>query len=104
MRKDEDHKDQVIERRDKPDVSRRNFITKAAIGAGATAASMLGTAKVTAASEAPEVVRPIKIPDEFALAAKAPLKKADFPMTGAELFARVCKRGACGVILRCAVA
>jgi thiamine pyrophosphate-dependent acetolactate synthase large subunit-like protein len=84
-----------------PDVSRRNFITKAAIGAGATAATMLGTAKVSVASDAPDGARPIKIPDEFALAANAPLRKADFPMTGAEVFARVCKEEGLGALFCC---
>ena len=57
MRKDEAQKDQAIQRRAKPDASRRNFITKAALGAGATAASMLATTKIAGASEAPEVAR-----------------------------------------------
>src|SRR5258705_1520600 len=83
------------------DVSRRNFITKAAIGAGATAATMIGTAKVSLASDAPDGARPIKIPDEFALAANAPLKKADFPMTGAEVFARVCKEEGLSALFCC---
>jgi len=83
-----------------PDVSRRNFITKAAIGASATAATMLGTSNVARAS-APDEARPIKIPDEFALAAKAPLKKADFPMTGAEVFARVCKEEGLAALFCC---
>ena len=38
MPKDDAPRKQETERRAKPDVSRRNFITKAAIGAGATAA------------------------------------------------------------------
>ncbi len=75
--------------------------TKAAIGAGATAATMLGTAKVSLASDAPDGARPIKIPDEFALAANAPLKKADFPMTGAEVFARVCKEEGLAALFCC---
>ena len=83
------------------DVSRRNFITKAAIGAGATAATMIGTAKVSLASDAPDGARPIKIPDEFALAANAPLRKADFPMTGAEVFARVCKEEGLAALFCC---
>jgi thiamine pyrophosphate-dependent acetolactate synthase large subunit-like protein len=35
--------------------------------------------------------RPIKVPDEFAQAAKATLSPASFPMTGAQVFARLCK-------------
>jgi thiamine pyrophosphate-dependent acetolactate synthase large subunit-like protein len=89
------------EQRAEPDVSRRNFITKAAIGAGATAATMLGTHASSAASEAPDAAPPIKIPDEFALAAKVAPKKAEFPMTGAEVFARVCKEEGLGALFCC---
>src|SRR5215471_9955758 len=76
---------------DSPAVSRRSFMTKAAVGAGATAATLLGRAKIASASDSSDSTRAIKIPDEFAQAASAPIKKADFPMTGAEVFARVCK-------------
>jgi hypothetical protein len=67
----------------KPDVTRRNFITKAAIGAGATAATLIGSSNVSASPSdtADAAARPIKIPDEFAQAVNAPNKKADFPMT-----------------------
>jgi thiamine pyrophosphate-dependent acetolactate synthase large subunit-like protein len=73
----------------KPGVSRRKFITTAMTSAGATAVTALGADKVTAidGSEAGE----IKIPDEFALATKVTPVKAEFPMTGAQAFARVCK-------------
>jgi acetolactate synthase I/II/III large subunit len=84
-----------------PEVSRRSFITKAAIGAGATAATMLGNARVASASDSPDTARPIKIPDEFELAAKVPFKKADFPMTGAEVFARVCKEEGLAALFCC---
>src|SRR6476619_1375458 len=96
-----DRKENAQEGLAAPDVSRRNFITKAAIGAGATAASMLGTTKIAAASDANDAAQPIKIPDEFALAAKVPLKKAEFPMTGAEVFARVCKDEGLGALFCC---
>jgi hypothetical protein len=62
---------------------------------------MLGTAKVTTASEAPEADRPIKIPDEFGLAAKVAPKKAEFPMTGAEVFARVCREEGLAALFCC---
>lgn len=89
------------DQRAEPDVSRRSFITKAAIGAGATAATMLGAPK-SAAAEAPDVAaQPIKIPDEFGLAAKVPPKKAEFPMTGAEVFARVCKEEGLAALFCC---
>jgi len=43
----------------------------------------------------------IKIPEEFGLAAKVPFKKADFPMTGAEVFARVCKEEGLAALFCC---
>ncbi len=84
-----------------PVVSRRNFITNAAIGAGATAATMLGTSKVSAAPDTPSGSKPIRIPDEFELAAKVPIRKAEFPMTGAEVFARVCKEEGLAALFCC---
>lgn len=82
-----------------PAVSRRSFITKAAISAGA-AATVLGPT-VSASGETPGGVNSIKIPDEFALAAKAPLKKTEFPMTGADVFARVCKEEGLAALFCC---
>lgn len=96
-----DFKKRSCEGQAAPDVSRRNFIAKAAIGAGATAATMLGTSKVSAAADAADGLRPIKIPDEFALAAKVVPKKAEFPMTGAEVFARVCKEEGLAALFCC---
>ena len=86
-----------------PDVTRRNFLAKAAVGAGATAATLMGSSKVSASSfdTADAASRPIKIPDEFAQAASAPIKKADFPMTGAEVFARVCKEEGLAALFCC---
>jgi thiamine pyrophosphate-dependent acetolactate synthase large subunit-like protein len=74
----------------KPPVSRRAFLHKAVAGAGATVASALGT---RAAEAAPDELTspPIRIPPEFAAAASSPVKQPDFPMTGAEVFARACK-------------
>jgi thiamine pyrophosphate-dependent acetolactate synthase large subunit-like protein len=82
-----------------PDVSRRRFITKAAIGAGATAVSVLGAGKASAAAESSP--QPIKVPAEFALASKVPPVKVDFPMTGAQVFARVCKEEGLAALFCC---
>lgn len=81
--------------RKKADVSRRSFISTAVISAGAT----LGAGKVSAA-DTPEA-RPIKIPEEFALAAAAPAVKATFPMTGAQVFARACKEEGLAALFCC---
>lgn len=79
-------------------VSRRNFLNKALMGAGATAA-VLGAGKAAAAAPATE--RPIRIPEEFDIAAKTPLPKIDFPMTGADVFARVCKAEGLAALFTC---
>lgn len=80
-----------------PDVSRRRFLTKVATSAGAIAA--LGANDATAASVAETI--PIRVPDEFAQAAKTPPAKAAFPMTGAQVFARVCKEEGLAALFCC---
>src|SRR5882672_2882668 len=82
------------------EVSRRSFIAKAAISAGA-AATVLGSRNVALGSDTPATVSAIKIPNEFDLAAKVPLKKAEFPMSGAEVFARVCKEEGLAALFCC---
>src|SRR2546423_1359188 len=82
------------------EVSRRSFIAKAAISAGA-AVTALGSRNVVLGSDTPATVRAIKIPNEFDLAAKVPLKKAEFPMSGAEVFARVCKEEGLAALFCC---
>ncbi len=73
------------------DESRRHFMKNAVMGAGATAAA-LGTGGATlAAAPAEGDVKPIAIPDEFATAKAAALPTVDFPMSGAQVFARACK-------------
>ena len=58
----------------KPDVSRRKFITKAMTGATATAVTVLGNGKASAADKDKEAnnaaAKPITVPDEFAQARK----------------------------------
>ncbi len=81
----------------KPDVSRRKFITKAMAGAGATAAIVSGNG--AAAADATD--KPIKIPDEFVQAAKVAPVKAVFPMSGAQVFARVCKEEGLAALFSC---
>jgi thiamine pyrophosphate-dependent acetolactate synthase large subunit-like protein len=83
----------------KPDVSRRKFITKAMAGAGATAVVAFkgndGIASDTADA------RQIKVPDEFAQSAQSQPAKASFPMTGAQVFARVCKEEGLAALFCC---
>jgi len=75
---------------DEKPVSRRAFLHKAMAGAGVTVASAIGGRSVEAAPD--ELASPpIRIPPEFAAAAASPVKQPDFPMSGAEVFARACK-------------
>ena len=82
-----------------PSVSRRNFLTKAVTGAGATAAAMLVDSRATAAATSSG--NSITVPVEFAQAAKTPGVKADFPMNGAQVFARVCKEESLAALFCC---
>jgi thiamine pyrophosphate-dependent acetolactate synthase large subunit-like protein len=68
-------------------VSRRSFIAKAV--AGASAAAVLGKQQSTKAESAPAIS--IRVPETFAEASKTPPRKSEFPMTGAQVFARACK-------------
>jgi acetolactate synthase-1/2/3 large subunit len=69
------------------DTSRRAFVKTAMLGAGATAA--LGSTGVgVGAQEAP--AEPVTIPPEFQAARAASLPTVDFPMRGAQVFARAC--------------
>ena len=69
--------------------SRRAFMRQAALGGAGVTAAALGTARVAGAAE--EDVKPITIPREFEAAKNAPLPTVDFPMSGAQVFARACK-------------
>jgi thiamine pyrophosphate-dependent acetolactate synthase large subunit-like protein len=82
---------------EKAAASRRNFLTQAMTGAGATAMTALAASESIAVDEA----KPIRVPDEFAAAAKAVPVKAAFPMTGAQVFARVCKEEGLAALFSC---
>ena len=70
--------------------SRRRFMKQAVLSAGATAAA-LGTGKISLAAAEEDTAKPITIPPEFETAKTASLPTVEFPMTGAQLFARACK-------------
>ena len=79
--------------------SRRSFMRQAALGgAGATAAA-LGAGGVARAAEGD--AKPITIPNEFESAKHAPLPAVDFPMTGAQVFARACKEEGVKALFTC---
>ncbi|MCI0487570.1 MAG: thiamine pyrophosphate-binding protein [Blastocatellia bacterium] len=94
---DTDSKKRVKET--KPDHSRRKFITRSLAGAGATTIIAFGEREARAAETAG--TKPIRIPDEFAQAAKTPPVKAEFPMTGAQVFARACKEEGLAALFSC---
>lgn len=79
--------------------SRRAFMRQAALGgAGATAAA-LGAGRVAVAAE--DDARPIAVPKEFDAADKAPARAVDFPMIGAQVFARACKEEGVAALFCC---
>jgi thiamine pyrophosphate-dependent acetolactate synthase large subunit-like protein len=80
-------------------LSRRRFMRKAAVGASATVAAAVSAQPAVAAPAAE--ARPIKVPDEFAAAAKIAPVKANFPMTGAQVFARLCKEEGLAALFSC---
>jgi thiamine pyrophosphate-dependent acetolactate synthase large subunit-like protein len=89
----------------KPDVSRRMFLRKAVAGAGATAAAALsGTAAAAqqgSQNTAAATVAPIRVPAEFAAATAAAPVTFNFPMTGAQVFARACKEEGVAAMFAC---
>src|SRR5262249_6900879 len=68
-------------------------------GVGATALTA-GSKRAAYGADAPDG-RSIKIPDEFAQASKTAGTKASFPMTGAQVFARVCKEEGLAALFCC---
>jgi thiamine pyrophosphate-dependent acetolactate synthase large subunit-like protein len=91
--------DKKRNRANAPDTSRRKFMTKAMIGAGATAATVFSEHAAHAADNTE--ANPIKVPDEFAAATKVAPAKANFPMSGAQVFARVCKEEGLAALFSC---
>jgi len=79
--------------------SRRRFMKQAVLGAGATAAT-LGAGSVGLAAAEGDTA-PIRVPDEFEIAKNAPLPTVDFPMTGAQVFARACKAEGVAALFCC---
>ncbi|HEU0184788.1 MAG TPA: thiamine pyrophosphate-binding protein, partial [Blastocatellia bacterium] len=68
-------------------------------GAGSTTIIALENNNANAADTAEN--RPIKVPNEFAQAAKITLSPASFPMTGAQVFARLCKEEGLAALFCC---
>jgi thiamine pyrophosphate-dependent acetolactate synthase large subunit-like protein len=87
---------------ERPAVTRRRFLRNAAV-ASASAAAAIGPTALEAL--APDAVAsgaaPIRIPPEFDAAKNAPLPALDFPMTGAQLFARACKEEGVAALFCC---
>jgi thiamine pyrophosphate-dependent acetolactate synthase large subunit-like protein len=78
-----------------PGMSRRNFLRKSVSGAGATAAVVVAGQAAHAADPA------VTIPPEFAAASSTAPRRLEFPMTGAEVFARACKEEGVAALFCC---
>jgi thiamine pyrophosphate-dependent acetolactate synthase large subunit-like protein len=89
----------------KPSVSRRRFLRDTVAGAGATAVAALGVRTNAEAAggqtAAVAVGAPITIPAEFTAASAAAETAIDFPMTGAQVFARACKEEGVAALFCC---
>ncbi|QQS45431.1 MAG: thiamine pyrophosphate-binding protein [Acidobacteriota bacterium] len=79
------------------DVSRRKFIARAVAGAGATSIVAFGESESAAQGGAGG----IRVPDELVQASKATPVKANFPMSGAQVFARVCREEGLAALFSC---
>jgi len=87
-------------------VSRRHFLRKAAAGAGAATAAVSLGAQAAAQQQAPAAAAaaqtpPITIPAEFAAATATQPVAFQFPMTGAQVFARACKEEGVAALFAC---
>ena len=89
-----DTKKKLVE--DAQDVSRRKIIRTAVSSAAATTIASLAANEVQA--QDPKAIR---VPDAFAEAIKATPVKAAFPMSGAQVFARVCKEEGLAALFSC---
>jgi len=85
-------------------VSRREFLAKSAIGAGATAALTAANAEPAAASDAAANMAPIRVADQFTTSLNETPIAFDFGdkgLSGAEVFARVCKMEGLAALFCC---
>jgi thiamine pyrophosphate-dependent acetolactate synthase large subunit-like protein len=80
-------------------LSRRSFMTGAAIAA--TTAAAVGAASAAVARPEAADAAGIIVPVEFAAAHSAELPKLDFPLTGAQVFARACKQEGVAALFCC---
>ena len=91
----------------KAGISRRRFLGKAVAGAGATAAVVAGGATHAVAGGGQQGGRAaaadsqITIPPEFAAAESSTAPSLEFPMGGAEVFARACKEEGLAALFCC---
>src|SRR5262245_41974800 len=90
--------------KNKARVSRRHFLAKSAIGAGAAAALGGATAAPAAAADAAPNMPAIRVADEFTKSLNEPVTAFEFGergLTGAEVFARACKEEGLAALFCC---
>lgn len=88
------------ERKAESSLSRRGFIRKAATATSAVMATAISTDSISAEPLIADA-KPIRVPDEFVAASKVPPVKASFPLTGAQVFARLCKEEGLAALFSC---
>lgn len=89
-----------LEKNDEKSVSRRNFIKTTTI-AGAAAATMMQSEQGKAQGAREEDIAPVRIPDEIPRTLAEAAQPANFPMTGAEVFAKFCSDEGVGGFFCC---
>src|SRR5262249_32202576 len=86
-------------------VSRRDFLAKSALGAGAVAAAGALSASPASAGDAAPNMPAIRVGDEFTKSVSEPTVAYDFGgergLTGAEVFARACKEEGLAALFCC---
>lgn len=95
----------MSDRKQNEPVSRRDFLAKSALGAGATAAlAAVNAAPAAAAVDAAPNMAPIRVADQFTKSLNEAPISFEFGangLTGAEVFARVCKMEGLAALFCC---
>lgn len=94
----------MTDRKNKKQVSRRDFLAKSALGAGATAVLGAATTASASAADAGTDMPPIRVAEQFTKSiSEAPItfEFGENGLTGAEVFARVCKMEGLAALFCC---
>jgi thiamine pyrophosphate-dependent acetolactate synthase large subunit-like protein len=85
----------MADREERPQGSRRDFLSRSALAAAGALGAVKGAAAATTATPG------IRVPDAIPAALQSPAKPAVFPMRGAQVFARACKEEGLAALFCC---